>query len=235
MLAIHLSRCLNMLAIHLSRCLYMLAIHLSRCLNMLAIHLSRCLYMLAIHLSICLYMLAIHLSICLFMLAIHLSICLYMLAIHLSICLYMLAIHLSIYLYMLAIHLSICLYMLAIHLSICLSFYLSLCFWMRYNFFFFLVYMSDLMSVCHMSVFLPPSLSVISNDPPCKDGNSKFTTMFLMFLFSLKLFIFICGFSAEVTCAILVFKKQWRNSFSSQKNGCIFQIFDQIKVPRVTF
>ena len=47
-----------------------------------------------------------------------------------------------------------------------------------------------------------------------------------------KLFIFICGFSAKVTCTILAYKKQWRdyqNHFSSQENDDVFHIFDSFK------
>ena len=53
-----------------------------------------------------------------------------------------------------------------------------------------------------------------------------------------EMFIFICGFSALVICAFLVFKKQWRSghkkTFESDKTTGIFQISDQFKVLRVS-
>ena len=63
-------------------------------------------------------------------------------------------------------------------------------------------------------------VSVISSDPPCRDGNVWFTTepskalsyqVWIIYQCELLLFIFICGFSPKVTCAFLVYKKQWRN------------------------
>ena len=47
-----------------------------------------------------------------------------------------------------------------------------------------------------------------------KDGNTQFTLECFCFF---KLFIFICGFSARVTCAF--FKKQRRKSQESEKRG----------------
>ena len=65
-------------------------------------------------------------------------------------------------------------------------------------------------------------VTVISSDLP-SDGDARFTTVPLKSLSDqvwiiyqcfclLKLFIVICGFSAKVTCAFLVYEKQWRNS-----------------------
>ena len=47
-----------------------------------------------------------------------------------------------------------------------------------------------------------------------------------IFVFVFKLLIFICGFSAKVTCTFLASKKQWRNiirvkHFSTRKNSVI--------------
>ena len=50
---------------------------------------------------------------------------------------------------------------------------------------------------------------------------------------SWKLFICICSFSAEVTCAFLVSRKQCWN-YSHQKNDVIYHIIDKIKIPRIT-
>ena len=51
---------------------------------------------------------------------------------------------------------------------------------------------------------------IISGDPPCKDGNARFTTVPLKALSDqvwtfLKLFILICGFSAKVTCTLFAY------------------------------
>ena len=54
------------------------------------------------------------------------------------------------------------------------------------------------------------TLSVISSDPPCKDGNARFTTIPDVFFF-FRLFMFIYGFSAKVTCLFFGYKKQWRS------------------------
>ena len=72
---------------------------------------------------------------------------------------------------------------------------------------------------------LKGAVSVNTSDPPCKDSNARFTPVPQKVLSVqcsslnqiskvcfFKLFIFTCGFSAKVTCAFLVYKKQSRNS-----------------------
>ena len=65
---------------------------------------------------------------------------------------------------------------------------------------------TSLLSTCSMllalfrSTFsLKGTVSVILSDPSCKDSHVRFTTV--------PLFIFICSFSAKVTCAFMVYKK----------------------------
>ena len=67
------------------------------------------------------------------------------------------------------------------------------------------------------------SVSEVSSDPPCKDGNAPFTTIPLKALsdqvgigypslFFFKLLISICVFSAKVACAFFfALKNHWRN------------------------
>ena len=88
---------------------------------------------------------------------------------------------------------------------------------------------------------------IVSSEPSCKKGipdlqQYPWKLCLINWIYQwfclLKLFILIGDFSTRVTCAFLVYKKQWRNSqkfytFLSQENDDIFHMFDQIKVSRV--
>ena len=67
------------------------------------------------------------------------------------------------------------------------------------------------------------TVSVISSDPSCKDNNVRFTMEFLYALSDqvrirhpcssfFKLFIFICDFSATLTCVFFAYPNQLRKS-----------------------
>ena len=60
---------------------------------------------------------------------------------------------------------------------------------------------------------------LISSDTPFKYGNARFTMVHLKVLpdkvlirYKCLIFNFICSYSVDVSCAILTYKKQWRNS-----------------------
>ena len=75
------------------------------------------------------------------------------------------------------------------------------------------------------------TVRVISRDHPLKDGGARFTTVpceiflikytlyiYVWFCF-IKLFFFICGFSAKVTCAFLVSNNQEINTYRVRKTS----------------
>ena len=89
-------------------------------------------------------------------------------------------------------------------------------------------------------------MEIDRNDSPCKDGNAQFTIVpfkalsvqvcsrYLCYSF-FKLFIFICGFSARVTCAFLACRscgeiKRNKQFLSDKKNMKAIIIFDHVKV-----
>jgi len=82
----------------------------------------------------------------------------------------------------------------------------------------------------HNNLLVKGTGSLISSDPPCKNGNTRFTTVPLKalsdqvwkrysFFCIFKLFIFIWCFSEKVTCTFLVYKKQFTeiNTFWMKK------------------
>ena len=93
-------------------------------------------------------------------------------------------------------------------------------------------------SSCFNNIYIKGTVSVILSDTmqrwQCPIYNGKLCLIKYeigknVFFCFFKLFIFICGFLAKITCAFLALKKQWRNSqkkehFSSQLNDCIYYI-----------
>ena len=67
------------------------------------------------------------------------------------------------------------------------------------------IYLVTLMSDVRCTNIFKGTVSLISSDPPCKDIRYQCSFFF-------DLLIFICGFSAKLTCAFLGYRKQWRNS-----------------------
>ena len=86
-------------------------------------------------------------------------------------------------------------------------------------------------------MFFDLTEGVLSNNPLCKNGNARFTTVPLKALSGqfwiryswfcfFKLFIFLCGFYVKETCAFIAYKEIIRiRHFSSKKNDVIFHVF----------
>ena len=94
-----------------------------------------------------------------------------------------------------------------------------------------------------IAIIIKGTVSVISSDPPCKDGNARFTTGPLKALpdqvwirhsclFIFKLFIFISDFSAKWLAYFLLIKALGKLTETKtlwvRKNEVIFHSFDQI-------
>ena len=83
------------------------------------------------------------------------------------------------------------------------------------------------------------TVRVVSSDPSCKGGNVRFTTVPSITMsdqewFRCPMSMFICGFSAKVTCAFVVLRNNGQTHSKqtilvSEKND----IFDQIKVSKI--
>ena len=83
-------------------------------------------------------------------------------------------------------------------------------------------------------VGLKGTVIVISNDPPCKDGNTRFTTEPLKAL-SNQVWINVYNIDNWIFSTVVSILK-WiirYNNFYTLKNDNIFHIIDQIKVSRV--
>ena len=75
--------------------------------------------------------------------------------------------------------------------------------------FFIMVLVRKELISCYINILLTETVSLFANEPPCKDDKSPiYNGTFKRFIFFFKLYIFIFGFSAKVTCAFLADRKQ---------------------------
>ena len=74
-----------------------------------------------------------------------------------------------------------------------------------------------------MHLKLKRTESVTAIDPPCRNGNARFTMV------CNHDFCFLCGFYAKVTFAFLSYTNHWRNAqklaLLESENGGFFHIF----------